>query len=96
MIGVADGQAFEVVVVGGHHVEQVVRAVAVEDRLTVARAFDHDRSIGGAALGQEVGPARDSALPASSISVTVVLVDAGVHHDRVARLNARRKRVEVI
>ena len=40
--GVSNGQAFEVVVVRGLHIEEIERPVAVEDGFAVACAFDRD------------------------------------------------------
>ena len=47
-LGVAEGQAFEDVVVRGHDVEELVVARAVKDRLAVAGAFDGDGLLGRA------------------------------------------------
>ena len=41
-VGVADRDAFEIVVIAAHQVEQILAAVAIENDLAVARAFDDD------------------------------------------------------
>ena len=68
-IGVADGQAFEVVVVGGHHVEEVEISIAVEDRLAVARGFDDDRLFRRAALRQVISAVGGRCPPAHRLRI---------------------------
>src|SRR5690349_15016607 len=94
-VRVPNREIFQVVVIGGHHVEQVVGAVAVEDGLAVARAFDHDRLIGRSALSQKIRSTGDRA-EAAAISVAVILIYAGMNENRVARLNAGRIAVEIV
>ena len=52
---IPDRDAFEVVVVGGHQVEEVVVTGAVEDHFAVTRRLDHDRLVRCAARRQVVG-----------------------------------------
>ena len=54
-VGIPDRDAFEVVVVGGHQVEEVVVAGAVEDHFAVTRRLDHDRLVRRPARRQVVG-----------------------------------------
>ena len=51
-IGVAEGEAFKDVMLGCHHVEELVVACAVEDGFAVASAFDGDGFVGGAFEGE--------------------------------------------
>ncbi len=92
---VPNRDALEVVVVRGHQVEDVVVAVAVEDHLAVARALDHDRLVGRAARGEVIRAIEWRAIGSRvriepRIVEARVLVDTGVHENRVARLHARR------
>ena len=99
-IRVAERDAFEVRVVRAHDVEQHVVAVAVEDDVAVAGGLDRDRPLGRAVLREieRAVPRRAAAravLRADLVAVAEaveVLVDAGVHEDRVAGLHARRRR----
>src|SRR5207253_10927820 len=94
-IRVPDREAFEVVVVRGHHVEQVVRAVAVVNRLAVSGGFNRDGLVWRPALRQEVRAARVRA-EARAVAVAVILIYTRVYKDGVARLDSRRVRVEVV
>ena len=100
-IGIPNRDALEIIVVPPHQVEKILAAVAIEDHFAVARAFDDDRFFGRAALRQIVGAVErravggDGAVEAA-IDEPIVFVDAGVHEDDVARLNARRQRVGMI
>ena len=88
-VGVPERQPFEVGVVRGLHVEQREVAVAVEDHLAVAGALDRDRLLGGAVGGQVIGAVeRHGAIHRRVVRVfeAVVLVEPGVHEDRVAGL----------
>ena len=53
---IAERQAFEDVVLRGHHVEELVIARAVEDCLSVARAFDGDGLLRRAFQGKRPRP----------------------------------------
>ncbi len=53
-VGVANRDAFKVVVIPAHQVEEILAAIAVEDHFAIARAFNHDWFVGRAALRQIV------------------------------------------
>src|SRR5215469_15693371 len=76
-IGIANREAFEVVVICGHHVEEVVSAVAIENGLAVSSRFDHDGPVRSAALRQIVSAVRGSsaACSASTVFETVVFIE---------------------
>ena len=102
-VRVSHRDAFEVLIVAAHQVEEVLAAVPIEDHLAIARALDHDGFFGRAALGQVIGSIEDISHgeitgPRRAIHVmeAVAHIQAGVDQNRVARLNARRKSVLVI
>ena len=102
-VGVADRDAFEVLIIAAHQVEQILAAVAVENHLAVARAFDRDGFVGRAALGQVIGAVEDIAHrqisgPGRAVHVmeAVAHVEAGMDQNRVAGLNPGRIGVLVI
>ena len=53
-VGVTNGDAFKIIVIPGHQVEQILAAVAVEDYFTITRSLNHDRFVGRPALRQIV------------------------------------------
>ena len=86
-VGVSNREAFEVVVVRGHQVEEVLRAVAVEDHFAVARAFDHDRPVGRSARRQVVravehGAEREIAGPRGAVHVVEAIADVECRRGR--------------
>src|SRR5580658_9069784 len=100
-IGIANRDAFEVVVVRGHQVEKVLIAVAVENHVPVARALDDDRLIGSTALRQIVSPVERRAVRGegaveTAVDKSIVLVNSGMNEDRIARLHARRRYVRMV
>ncbi len=95
-VGVPHRDPFEQGVAGGHQVEEHVGAVAVEHHLAVASGPDHDGLGRRAAGGQVVGPVEGRAVAAelrveAAVGEAVVLVDAGMDLDHVARPHARRE-----
>src|SRR5580692_3298891 len=100
-VGVANGDAFEVVVISGHQVEQILAAVSIEDHFAIASAFNDDRLFGGAALSQIVSAVKRGAISGngtieSAIHEAAVLIDARMNQDDVARLHAGRHGVGMI
>ena len=94
-LGVAEGQAFEIVVVRRLDVEQIEIAAAIEDDIAVARRLDDDRLVGRAAGGQVVGAFyRRGGVDAAIAGVVfrVIAIGAGVHEDDVTRFHARPSR----
>ena len=102
-VGVSKCDAFEIVVVRAHEVEEGLAAIAVEDHFTVTRRFDDDRFVRGSALRQVVCAIEQiahceitgSRLPVHIVE-TVSDIKSGVHKNRVSRLHARRKGILVI
>ena len=95
-IRIPNRDAFEIIVVPTHQVEKILAAVAIEDHFAIARALDDDRFFGRAAGGEVVGAVERSAVGGdgaveAAIDEAIVLVDAGVDENDVARLHARRK-----
>ena len=88
-LAAAEGQALEIRVIAGRHVEQHAIAVAIEDHRAVARRADHDGTLRGAAGGQVVGAVKHRP-HAGAVAPPVVLVEPGVHHDHIAGLHAWR------
>jgi hypothetical protein len=85
-VAIADGETFEEMVVGGHHVEQAVAAVAVEAHLSVTGGADHDRAFRGALCGQHVGPVEGKA-KGIDIVQPVSFVDPGMNEKDIAGTN---------
>src|SRR5882762_11219855 len=54
-ICIPDGEPFEVMVIGGHHVEETVGAITVENNFSVAGSFNGNRFFGGAFLCEHIG-----------------------------------------
>ena len=83
--GIANREAFEDVMVGGHDVEQPERAVAVEDDLAVAGGFDRDRFLGRALGSQQVRPVERQPVLIDVVA-PIALVESRVYEVGVARL----------
>ena len=100
-VGVADGDALEIVVIRGHQIEEILAAVAIEDHFAVARALDDDRLVGRAARGEIIGAVERRAVGGerpveSAIDEAIVFVESGVDQNDIAGLHARRHHVGMI
>src|ERR1019366_5525935 len=100
-VSVADRDAFEVVVIRRHQVEEVLVAIAVEDDVAIAGGLDDDGLVGRAALREGVSALEGRAVSGdggieAAIDEAVVLIYTGVDKDGVAGLDTRRGGVGVV
>ncbi len=84
-LGIAKGESFEDVVVGGHDVEELVVAPAVENHFAIAGCFDGDGLLSRALQGKRPGAAER---PAQRVDIvqTIRTVKARMDKYRVAGL----------
>src|SRR5690242_18924117 len=100
-IGIPHGDAFEMIVICGHHVAEILAIIAIENHFAVSRAFDYDTSVGRATLGEversvEGRAIRGGASIEATVDTTIVSVEAGMYQDDVSRAHARRHHIRVV